>query len=110
MTHVELMQIIEQMHEEELVVARTKGKEYTQVDRLDNFKRIAQEIGISPKKVLWVYLKKHLDAINHYIVEEETLSEHIFGRIMDARGYLALLRCLIHDEKNNSIVDRNLLY
>ncbi len=104
MTHDEALILIEKMHQEEMAIAATKGKEYTQGDRLDNFKRIATELGISPKKVLWVYLKKHLDSIASYIKSEKVLSEPIEGRIMDARVYLSLLRGLIEEERNGNNV------
>lgn len=102
MTFEEAEQLIIKMHEEELAIARTKGREYTQGDRLDNFKRIGSEIDISSKKVLWVYLKKHLDAIASYIKAEQVLSEPIESRILDARVYLALLRGLIEEQKNQN--------
>lgn len=99
MTFEDVDKIMVKMHEEEMAIAQTKGREYTQGDRLDNFKRIAAELGINPKKVLWVYLKKHLDSIASYIKNEQVLSEPIEGRIMDARVYLALLRGLIEEER-----------
>lgn len=103
--------MLEKMHSEELALGATKGREYTKGDRLDNFKRLSLELGISPKQVLWVYLKKHLDSIANYIrldaarkpnempMLRETLSEPIEGRISDARVYLSLLRGLIEEEK-----------
>ena len=105
MTFEEFDSLLEKMSEEEKVIAQTKGKEYTQGDRLDNFKRLAQELGISSKQVLWIYLKKHLDSILHFIKEESfsdnvSLSEPIEGRIKDARVYLSLLRGLIEEDKN----------
>ncbi len=102
MTFLEAEKIMCKMHEEEMAIARTKGKEYTQGDRLDNFKRIGAELGIDPKKVLWVYLRKHIDSIASFIKEEKVLSEPIEGRIMDARVYLCLLRCLIEEERSKN--------
>lgn len=99
MTFEEGRKLLIKMHEEELKVAETKGREYTQGDRLDNFKRIGRELGIDPKVVLWVYLKKHLDSIASFIKNKKVLSEPIQGRIMDARVYLCLLRGLIEEEE-----------
>ena len=101
MTFEDVDAIMIKMHEEEMSIAKTKGREYTQGDRLDNFKRIGAELGINPKKVLWVYLKKHLDSIASYIKNEQVFSEPIEGRIMDARVYLTLLRGLIEEEKRD---------
>lgn len=100
MTFEDAEEMICKMHEEELAIARTKGAEYTQGDRLDNFKRIGKELGLDPKAVLWVYLKKHLDSIASYIKNGKVYSEPIEGRILDARVYLALLRGLIEEEKS----------
>jgi hypothetical protein len=89
------------MVEEENKIGKTKALEYTQGDRLDNFKRIGQELSVNPKMVLWVYLKKHLDSIARYIKSGQTLSESIEERIKDARVYLALLRGLVEEDKES---------
>ena len=94
--------LYQKMVEEELKIGKTKALEYTRgKDRFDNFKRLGAELLLSPKIILWIYLKKHLDSILHYILHEEVLSEPIESRIKDARVYLALLRGLI-EEGNNS--------
>lgn len=89
------------MVDEEINVGKTKGREYTQGDRLDNFRRIGEELNLDPEKVLWVYLKKHLDSIANYIREGKVYSESIESRIMDARVYLGLLRGIIEEKKKN---------
>jgi hypothetical protein len=99
MTYEEGDKLMELMVKEEFDISHKKGKEYTQGDRLDNFKRLANELGIDAKKVLWVYLKKHLDSISNYIKEGKVYTEPIQGRIMDARVYLMLLRGLIEEEQ-----------
>lgn len=104
MTFQEFDQLLEKMYKEENQIRNTKAVEYTQGDRLDNFKRLAVELGISPKQVLWVYLKKHLDSIASYIKSDKVLSEPIEGRIMDARVYLSLLRGLIEEERVNNVI------
>ncbi len=105
MTFEDFDKLLDVMISEEKEIGVTKGKEYTQGDRLDNFKRLAVELNISPKQVLWVYLKKHLDSIANFIKMDAKsasmpiLSEPIEGRIKDARVYLSLLRALIAEEK-----------
>lgn len=100
MTYEEFDVLYGKMIQEENIIGETKAKEYTQGDRLDNFKRLGEELKLSPKKVLWVYLKKHLDSIVNYINNnEQVLSESIESRITDARVYLALLRGLIEEDK-----------
>ena len=87
------------MHEEEMEIGRTKGVEYTQGGRCDNFKRLGEELGLPPEVILWVYLKKHMDSILSYIRTGKVYSESIDGRITDARNYLFLLRALIEEKK-----------
>jgi hypothetical protein len=99
MTFEEFDKVLDAMIAEEREIGKTKAVEYTQGDRLDNFKRLAKELGVDPKIVLWVYLKKHLDSIASYIRTNKTYSEPIEGRIKDARVYLSLLRGLVEEEK-----------
>lgn len=89
------------LHTQVLSMTTTKGKEYanSDVDRLANFKEVAKEIGITPKQVLLVYLKKHMRSIESYVKNDRTYSnEKIEGRIIDAILYLELLAALIADE------------
>jgi hypothetical protein len=79
-------------------ISETKGREYADnLDRLDNFKRIGEQLGTRPEKILFVYLQKHLESIRRYVreIDSETqtpLSEPIEGRIDDAILYLILLK------------------
>ena len=103
MKFIEAEKLMEKMIAEERAIAKSKGKEYTKKDRLDNFKRLADDLDIDPKKVLWVYLKKHLDSIRSFIRHGRVFSnEAIEGRIMDARVYLFLLRALIQEERKKN--------
>lgn len=79
----------------------TKGKEYSrnEEDVNSNFKRLSAETGINSKQVLYIYLKKHLDAITYFIKENKVESEIIESRIADAINYLFILASLIEEEK-----------
>jgi len=74
-------------------IAQTKGKEYANgADRMGNFNRLSERLGISPEQVLYVYLTKHLDAIESYVKTGKVMSEEgIRGRITDAITYLTIL-------------------
>ena len=102
MTFSDFDKLLDKMIAEERAIGETKAVEYTQGDRLDNFKRLAVELGVNPKIVLWVYLKKHLDSIASFIKTNKIYSEPIEGRIKDARVYLSLLRGLVEEEKEPS--------
>lgn len=102
MIYREFDQLLENIIQKEKEIGKSKGLEYTQGgDRLDNFKRIGKEITLDPKMVLWVYLKKHLDAITFFVRNGEVFSEDILGRILDARVYLSLLWGLIEEERGS---------
>jgi len=100
MTHDDFKALCNVMHGEELEIGCNKGMEYSSDDdRLSNFKRLGVELGMPPEAILWVYLRKHMDSIAHYIRYGAELSEPIEGRITDARVYLSLLRGLIEERK-----------
>lgn len=83
----------------------TKGEEYANTaadgdaDQHANFKRLAQELGLSPEQVLSVYLTKHLDAIKSFLRHGREFSEPIDGRIDDAILYLILLKGLVIERR-----------
>lgn len=103
----ERLKIIKRLHEDELAMIETKGREYTggaeagnDLDTLHNFKDVAEQTGMTALQCWGVYFLKHISAIMTYVKDpERDLSEPIDGRIMDARTYLGLLQCLI-DEAN----------
>ena len=101
MTQKERDAFIKHFFEEYCVkVYQTKGKEYSRSedDVNSNFKRLASELNLGSKKVLYIYLKKHLDAITNYINQGQVESEPIESRIGDAINYLFILASLIEEE------------
>lgn len=78
----------------------SKGGEYAHGDdRLDNFKRNALVLGLTPEDVWAIYFHKHLDAIDTYTQDvrhglERPRSESILGRFDDAINYLILGKAL----------------
>lgn len=107
MTHAERAAFIKNFFETECVsLLNAKGKEYSrgEDDANSNFKRLGKELNLEPRKVLFVYLKKHLDAITYYIANGKTESEAIETRIADAINYLYILASLIKEE-NDSFKD-----
>ena len=83
--------------QDELLVR--KGADYTRhsEDRLSNFKRNAEAIGLTPFQIWAVYAGKHWDAIMAFIKTGKTESEAIEGRLDDLVNYLYLLEALILD-------------
>lgn len=78
--------------EEEVKIFTLKGEEYSgSINRFNNFEKLADELGLHPLEILWVYGMKHKDSIATFIKDKQVYSnEDIMGRISDLRNYLAL--------------------
>ena len=100
MTLNEFEEFYDELMEIEERLLRSKGIEYSgKEDRFSNFNKLGKELQFPPEKIVWIYLKKHLDGILSYINGEYTGSEPIIGRIHDARNYLALLAGMIKEKE-----------
>ena len=86
----------------------TEGNHETNV--LWNFEHIGKTLGLTPMKVLSVYLQKHISSLLNYLKTEKVYTESIEGRIMDMINYLLLLLCMIRTykgDKNETIPKSN---
>lgn len=89
------------LNAERETIVFAKRPEYTEgkTDVLSNFKQVAEELGISPLDVWYVYFRKHISSIVTYVKNPDVvLSEPIFGRIKDAMNYLELLAALAKEK------------
>jgi hypothetical protein len=97
----------EEFLSETLKLSDNKRIEYTEGNHksnvLWNFENIAKTLGLSPMKVLSVYLLKHTSSIFNYFKDGKEYSESIEGRIMDIINYLLLLVCMIRTYKKKGI-------
>lgn len=89
------------MYDEESETREAGQKEYAHADdnAFSNFERLAAQLKIDRKIVLWIYLQKHLDGILAYINGHVSQREPVQGRIKDVRVYLTLLRGMIDEEE-----------
>lgn len=87
-----------------------KGGEYAgSDDRLANFKRGAQLVGITPLQCAFVYASKHYDAIATYVRDdasgrERPRSEGIEGRLDDLMNYCFLMKCIIREQNEQKLL------
>lgn len=95
--------MIESTFEEVRHLAKAKGGEYSgDTDRLLNFRRNAEALGV-PKELIWaVYSAKHWDAIMQYVRDlvdnkKRERLESIDGRIRDLIVYLLLLQAMVDE-------------
>jgi hypothetical protein len=100
MTFEEFDRFTEGLFEDVMKMRDTKGKEHANsADRFGNFNRLASRLDMPREKVLLVYLTKHMDSIDSYVVNSKTFStETIRGRIVDAITYLTLLAGMIQEK------------
>ena len=99
----ERQDLAKEIFKECLGVLEAKGKAYAGgKDVLSNFKRNAQNLGLSKYQVLSVYKNKHVDTINNAITDnpfspkDETESLH--GRIIDNINYLVILAAMLKED------------
>ena len=80
-----------------------KGGEYSgDYDRLANFRRNAERLGLTMETVWAVYAAKHWDALTQYIQDMNTKKtrtrlESIEGRVDDLLVYLILFKCMLQE-------------
>lgn len=74
-------------------IMATKGSDYMAgtTDRLHNFRQAAEELGISMREVVYVYMWKHLASIRTYCRTGEVKSEGLKSHVTDVINYLLLL-------------------
>jgi hypothetical protein len=87
--------------EEILAIGATKGVAYASSDanRLQNFYDVAEETGVTPLQCIWVYMKKHVRAIDTNVrglgaTDTESLQE----RLKDIICYSTLMMALVHEK------------
>jgi hypothetical protein len=100
MTRAEFQKLMQSQFDDLLEINTRKGHDYAgDEDALENFKRHAGNLGLTPEQIWAVYASKHWDSIITYCREGVVASEPIEGRIDDALLYLFLLRGLV-EERN----------
>lgn len=78
-----------------------KGGEYSgTLDRLANFRRTAEEAGVTKEQALLTFARKHWDAIATYVRDQATgtrrqRSEKMEGRVDDLIVYLLLFKAML---------------
>lgn len=94
---------------EQLRQTREAGqKEYahSEENALRNFEDTGKELDIPRERVLWIFLKKHLDGVLAYIKGYQSQREDVRGRIKDIIVYLILLWAMIDDREGQRDKER----
>jgi uncharacterized protein with PIN domain len=61
--------------------------------------RQAWEMNITPQKVMWILIRKHLTAVKEFINNQKVKSESIDSRLIDVANQMALLHIMINKEQ-----------
>lgn len=98
----EFLDFYKKLCEEEIKIFTLKGTEYSgEMNRFNNFEKLAEELNVHPLLIIWIYTKKHLDSILTFINDHKVKSnEDIMGRINDVRNYFALTGGMIEKYRN----------
>lgn len=96
--------LVEQIFNRVKHLSKVKGGEYAgDLDRLANFRRNAEALGLNMETIWSVYAAKHWDAIIQYVkdLQGDTTrprDEPIEGRVNDLIVYLILFRAMIEEQ------------
>lgn len=108
-SHDVFNKIVEDTVAEIKKLAEFKGGEYAgDFDRLANFRRNGERLGISMETVWSVYAGKHIDAVFQYVKDlqegkQRTRLEPIEGRVDDIIVYMLLFKAMIHERNEESL-------
>jgi hypothetical protein len=102
MTHEEFDQLFEKRVELLRETGRVKGLKYTQGsgDRLANFTKDAETLGLTSLQIWRVYFHKHFTAIQYFLNSGKNIGEDIINtHVHDCIMYLFLLEGLIKEQR-----------
>ena len=102
-SHERYAQLIDETIEKITTLSKLKGGEYAgDDDRLANFRRNADRLGVSMETVWAVYAAKHWDAIQTFVQDlnvgkSRDRLEPISGRVDDLLVYLILFKAILEE-------------
>lgn len=105
MTPAELGQFFMNFTDEQAQIMTDKGESYSGVkageekDRLSNFKRIAEDMELSPLQVWLVYFLKHVDSVKTFVKTGHE-SEGFRSRALDLANYAILGAALVKEQES----------
>ena len=97
MNLAEQNQLAEKFFDECRKLLVSKGTDYTPEDiAFKDLDSIATKLNIKDVQVLYVYMRKHWTAIEHFIQHGNVKSEPVDSRLIDMANYCALMYVLIN--------------
>ena len=108
-SHKDYELLMEQTFDRIRELTKKKGGEYSgDSDRLANFRRNAERLGLDMETIWAVYAAKHWDAIMQYIADERAELERpriepISGRVDDLLVYLLLFKAMLAEKTTANV-------
>lgn len=102
-SHERFNELVASTVEQINALSALKGGEYAgDVDRLANFRRNADALGLTMEQIWAVYAAKHWDAIMQYVRDQATgkvreRMEPISGRLDDLIVYAILMKAMVDE-------------
>lgn len=110
-SHERFNELIRQTGETIEKLSTLKGGEYAgDIDRLANFRRNAEALGLSMESVWAVYAAKHWDAVMQYIKDlnsgkDRVRLEPLSGRLDDIIVYCILFKAMLDERDTSALVE-----
>ena len=68
-----------------------KGADYMDKDAFDQFKTVAEITGITPTQAIFVYMHKHIKALQNAMQNRELQGEDLADKLTDIINYAAMM-------------------
>jgi len=89
-------------------ILKTKSADYAEEDdRLAEFRATADEMGITMRQALGVYMNKHLRSVKKWVKGEELKGEPIEEKLLDIIVYCLLGYKMVKEERKPTAVQIN---
>lgn len=101
MTHEKFNKVIDEMLEKCKSTLTKKQDEYNlDEDRLSFFKEGNDLTKLSPERILYLFMYKHIKSLADMVASEKSYPKELWEeKIQDNINYLLLLRALLEDDK-----------
>lgn len=92
MTLAERNKLIKQIFEDECFsILETKGADYMNADAWDQFENLASIIGVSPLQIMYIYMNKHIRAVETAMQNKSLRAESLEDKLKDIANYALLM-------------------
>lgn len=75
-------------------IMKSKRNDYANDDVLSNFKAVSQQIGVTPKEVILIFISTKITRLANLYKGKKPKNESIHDSIVDCINYLTLLECM----------------